>query len=394
MIARKIRPHFGSFILSEMKNMEDRYMRCRIGIDRMTLYKIDVESYNMRILLEKKKKVEVSTRYRDNTDFYLWDLDSDKVVTKIHIKDNVYFSDLIIGANGGENHCGIYVYLQLSVALATGGHNLIPYSYRQYRTYLEETIKYIEEEYSIKLDVRECCVKEIELNATLRLKNDFTRYDRVWRFLLPLIAPRLRKMTEYKENIKGKKKESYMLSGHEYAVVIYDKKKQLLDTYRNLDIEEQSIARLEFKMGTKKCEKVFGTKRWDCLSDDKILSFFSKEIEKVESKVKKWRTIREKDLRKKFLEYKEIYKKSYHHILLHWIRDCEIKNDIPYILDVSQIYDMLRNTKEPVTIQHNLKRIIGYFQKGLVEGDSLDDGDLEKLEEVLSVIKEVLYDRK
>ena len=308
-------------------------------------------------------------------------------ITKIVIKDNNVFSDLIIGCAFDSHDKPIeYVYLTATVTNARGC-NLTNMSYSEYNRYIFKIIDYIKSTYGITLYTDFMKIDYIEINTNILLKNAFSEYNRTFRLLMSFFSGHMGKLSTYDKitNDKKIKEESFKRGNKSIDVIFYDKAKELKDMNIPID-EELSICRIEIRLKTKdKIKSVFGSNIWNNFNDKKITEYFMEQIYYyLSEKFEKWKLTREKELKKLILCCRKKSPKIWHHLLMQEIRNKSELQMIPYILDIEQVYKAFRKLPDP---NRNASRAIKSMENVSVENDIYRNNDIAKVYELLNGVE-------
>lgn len=355
----------------------------KIGIDKLQLYNFTVNEIDIPHLLNMPQvEIQQATngrlckRYIPGTK---------NGITKITIKDNRIFPDLIIGCISKSNGwMREYVYLNLTIPKYTG-NNLIPWSVDEYSSYILSVLDYIYKEYHISLYARHMAVKYIEINCNIPLQEAFCHYSRAYRLLLSLMNGHMGKLSTY-ERIKANKEnksaqsESLKRGNNSMEVIFYDKLQELNDTDSNFDGIDTPILRIEYRLKTKKkINEEFGSNLWGHLCDKQIADYFISEIRKEFAiKLDKWEFQRHKELKRLIKSCRKKSSRAWHHLLMQEIRNKSEKLGIPYILDLEQIYAAVKSF--PDKNRNRKIKTLGNIQ---IEDDVYKNHDLKKAHEVL-----------
>lgn len=267
-------------------------------------------------------------------------------ITKITVRDNEIFSELIIGSANDSNGVPIeYVYLTMTIPDAAG-NNLVPWCYADYDFYLQSVFSYIESEYHIVLYWEDMKVNCMEVNCNIPLAEDFRHYNRPIRLLMSLMNNHMGKLSTYealssKNGDKSAHGESFKRGNNSVEVIMYDKLQELIDTGQNYDDLDTPILRIEYRLKTKKkIKQVFGSNFWKDLNDEKIAGFFIEQIRtQLAEKFDEWKQHQLIKLKKMVKVCRRTSSKNWHHLLMQEIRNQSEKTRLPFILDIEQVYE-------------------------------------------------------
>lgn len=360
----------------------------RIGLDKLKLSGFAVANMDIAKLLSiaETGTVEVHTAVSASRVCKRFLPGTKTGITKIAVKDNEIFSDLVIGCADGHNNFPIeYVYLTITVANAKG-FNLENMSYEEYTQYISLVLEYIHSEYGIELYADYMKVDYLEINANIFLTQDFPKYHRVLKLLMSFFSNHFKKLSTYERLDKGQADaESYKRGNKSIEVVFYDKLQQLRDSGTYLE-EDISILRIELRLKEKKKVKyAFGSCFWKDLNDKKIAEYFTAQIyTQLLKKYNVWHMKKEKELKKLIVSCRERSSKVWHHLLMQEIRNKSEKDMLPFILDMEQICSSFRLLPDK---HRNRNRAINSLLNISIEDDSYKNNDIEKVYEILDTLK-------
>ncbi len=361
----------------------------RIGIDKIQLSNLLVNDIDISKLtcIANTSKIEIHHTATKISNCIRYMPDTFEGITKIVIKDNNVFSDLIIGCAFDSHDKPIeYVYLTATVTNARGC-NLTNMSYSEYNRYIFKIIDYIKSTYGITLYTDFMKIDYIEINTNILLKNAFSEYNRTFRLLMSFFSGHMGKLSTYDKitNDKKIKEESFKRGNKSIDVIFYDKAKELKDMNIPID-EELSICRIEIRLKTKdKIKSVFGSNIWNNFNDKKITEYFMEQIYYyLSEKFEKWKLTREKELKKLILCCRKKSPKIWHHLLMQEIRNKSELQMIPYILDIEQVYKAFRKLPDP---NRNASRAIKSMENVSVENDIYRNNDIAKVYELLNGVE-------
>lgn len=358
----------------------------RIGIDKLQLSNfaladIDILKLSQMEQVEIKQSTNQSKLYKRHMPY------TNAGITKIIVKDNQIFSDLIIGCTNDSNGIPIeYIYLTINVANAKG-YNLENMSYIEYDEYIKCVLDYIESEYGIILLNDYMKVNYIEINANIFLEQEFHNYNRVLKLLMSFFNKHLGKLSIY-ENFKckeGTQAESYKRGNKSKEIIFYDKSQQIEDMKIPLD-KNLSILRMELRLKDKKIIKsAFKSNFWKDINNKKIIEYFDKEIlTQLLKKFETWQETRTKELKKMIVSFRKESTKNWHHLLMQDIRNKSELLMIPYILDIEQVCYSFRELPDP---NRNNSRSIKSLLNISIESDVYKNNDINKVFEIFNALE-------
>ena len=359
----------------------------RIGLDKITLSNLAIiGEIDFHKLTKNNDNIEIHQTTNKSRRCRRYMPDTKAGITKIIIKDNQIFQDLIVGYASDSNGLPIeYVYLTITVS-NINGNNLENMTHQEYSDYIESTINYIAHQYGIALLYD--CVKldYAEINANILLNYDFPQYGRVLKLLMSLFDNHLGKLSSY-EKLKGKgtKVESYRRGNKSKEIVFYDKTQELEDTGNAIE-DDLSILRIEIRLkDKKKIKSSLGSCLWYEIDDTKIVECFHQEIyHQLSKKYKRWEEEREKELKRLILNCRKKSQKVWHHLLMQEIRNRSESIMIPYILDIEQVCNAFREMPDP---NRNVNRSINSLLNVHIENDIYRNSDIDKVFEIFDTLE-------
>ena len=362
----------------------------RVGIDKIKLSGFGVEHINMIKLQSMAERVEIVQSPNSFIPCKRYMPESGAGISKILIKDNQIFSDLLIGcANRGNSIPIEYVYLTICVSNAKG-FNLENMTYEEYDTYIHQVLEYIDSEYGIILHNAYTKVDYIEINTNIFLTNAFSKYNRVLRLFMSFFHNHLGKLNTY-DKMRHKKiihEESFKRGNKSIEVIFYDKAEQLKN--EGMEIENDiEILRIEIKLkNRKKIKSVFQSSFWKDLSQEKLNEYFHQQIyEQLLKKFNTWQLTREKELKRLIVDCRTKNKNTWHHKLMQEIRNRSELEMIPYILDIEQVCSAFKKMPDP---HRNAQRALKALLSISIENDIYKNNDIEKVYEILETLNDYI----
>lgn len=360
----------------------------RIGLDKIKLSNLAIiGEIDFHKLTDSKNSIEIHQTENKTRRCRRYMPDTHAGITKIIIKDNEIFSDLIIGCASDSNGLPIeYVYLTITVS-NVNGCNLENMTYDEYSDYIESVISYIEHQYGIALMYD--CVKldYAEINANILLNYDFPKYGRVLKLLMSLFDNHLGKLSGYEKlkDRKGAQVESYKRGNKSKEIIFYDKMQELEDTGNSIE-DDVSILRIELRLkDKKKIKSALGSCIWGEINDTVIVECFHREIyHQLSKKFEQWEEEREKELKRLILNCKKKSKKVWHHLLMQEIRNKSESMTIPHILDIEQVCNAYRQLPDP---NGNVNRSIKSLLNISIDNDIYRNNDIDKVFEILDTLE-------
>lgn len=365
----------------------------KIGIDKIQFYGLGLERDGgidfTRLMRHECVSIEEAgagiacVRYLPNTN---------RGISKITIKDNQVFSDLLIGCSrDGKGRPHEYIYLIITVDNARGD-NLEPMSYIEYSFYLENVISYIADTYGIYLHSDLVKVKYMEINTNILLSKKFSEYNRAFRLLMSFPDKKFGKLSTYDSVSKNKKNttlngESYKRGNKSIELILYDKSRQTEDKWKKAEAPKlPQYLRIEYRLlNPKKVEAELGSSHWKDLSDNIIADWFVNKFKRqILDKYAEWEEERQKALLKLISKCRRKNPKTWHHLLMQEIRNISEINGISYILDIEQVHEAIRHI--PNSGKY-CSRSISAIDKIDIDRDIYRNHDMSKIQEIINGIE-------
>lgn len=364
----------------------------KIGIDKIQFYGFGVEREGgidfIQLMRHECVSVEEAgagiacVRYLPNTN---------RGISKITIKDNQVFSDLLIGCSrDSRSRPHEYIYLTLTVDNARGD-NMEPMSYIEYSRYIENVINYTADTYGIYLHTDSLKVRYMEINTNILLSHKFSEYNRAFRLLMSFPDKRFGKLSTYDSVSKNKKNttlagESFKRGNKSIELIIYDKSTQMEERGKKAGEPEQpQYLRIEYRLlNSKKIETELGSSDWKNLNDDIIADwFFNKFKQQILDKYAEWEEDRQRSLLKLITKCRKKSPKTWHHLLMQEIRNLSEMNGISYILDIEQVHEAIRHIPNS---RKYCSRSINAVNKIDIDRDIYRNNDMGKIQEIINGI--------
>lgn len=360
----------------------------RFGIDKLVLSSLVV----VGIDFERLKTTKAEIRLFPPGHRAIRQDDHGMPVGRILIKDNRVFSDLCVGCAGHGNYICEYVYLTMTVSYARGD-NVKNLSWGEYNHYLGCVCDYIADTYGIILNASAAKVKSIELNCNIILSHPYPEYRRVLTLLAALTPKTLKYGGTYgatgntSEQDGKENSESFLLRNQQLEIIFYDKQNEKKGQNEGEDKKEDSapkgLLRTELRLRTpEKVKAVFGTNVWQEINENMIADWCFHTFRKwYIQKAAKWEKSSVVRLKKMLRAAKETSPKNWHHIMLHRLRNEEIRTRVPVVLDIAQVVSAIGQMKGRSYTKSHQKRVIQRARCS--DNDVFWQGDLAKLHEIL-----------
>lgn len=315
-------------------------------IDKLTLSGVAIKEISNLDNLDKKGML---CNGKSKMKYYT---KSGKEFTSLSIKDD-FFGKLKAGVNYGTG--GLYSSLSTSVKNGFCS-NLLCNTMNDYKNQIEETKNYLIGKYGIYADFENAIVNSIEINRTFQIESGISHYKRP----IELIAwnvPGKRRMSlvqDFKRKTEnGFKTETFVITSKKIQknkcekakkskqyeeLIFYDKTKQL----EKIIFLSEVYMRFEIKItGAAKIKKMIGTNRFYEITDQNINEFFNSEImELIIDPYAAWKEKRDRNLLK-LLKTQRSEKHDWVVNTLLVLANEELKNGVPFILDVAEIIPLI-----------------------------------------------------
>ncbi len=266
----------------------------------------------------------------------------------------------------------------------------------EYNHYLHCCMDVLEKKYGIFTNFESCAVRYMEINCNIQLLSAFETYEQPLNLLMFFLPKTMKKQNRWEalDKDNGKiKVESMQRGNNSTSFIAYNKSKQIQETQsnQNSDVQQQTdILRLELKFLTKKrVQAAFGTAVWNDLSDKQISeAFYTYFQKKMVNKYANW----QKECQKKCVELLKRMQKKYRnrwaYAVMEYIRNKHEQTGMPYILDIVQLIDALKELPDP---HRNISRKISSIKNIQVENDVYYNNNCEKMTEIFSGVDEAYY---
>lgn len=331
--------------VKEIENKVDE-LATQARLDKLSLTNIRLDLIEFPEELEKK-----SYLINGKNDFKFTTLNGERF-TNLSITDDE-FGSIKFGINFAKKH----EYSKLNTSVKNDiGSNIICNSVQDYQKQLERTKEYLIDQYGIHVDFDDAILNSLEINKTFAIKDDITAYRRV----LQLVAnnvPKNKKMNQvsiFGKKADGLEAETFVVTSRRSRVgksgktskskqyeelVIYSKSNQI----EKIISLQKEFLRIEIKIvSSAKIKKMFGINRFSQFSNEKINEFFNQEVkELIIDPFEKWQENRNEKVLK--IMQKQRLQDSQNWVVntLLTILNEEIKNNVPVILDVSEILPLI-----------------------------------------------------
>lgn len=315
-------------------------------LDKAVFNKIRIKGFTNFEELQERGILTVNQKSKVN---YI--TESGAEFTKLQIKgdelmDNLYASAKIMG-NHREDYCTLSTTIRRE-----DGTNLCCYTADEYRAHLERIEDHLICCYGIDADFSELSLKEVEINKTFKLEQDFREYYRVLRLIMHNLPSVFHTGAEFFDRKKKGELTAENDTGTYYArtgsrksdkyllLKIYDKSRSV----EKKIVLTDSYMRVELRIvGTSKIKTSLGTCRMDELTDEIINEYFDKQMKKcILDPFKRWKKERDRHVLSIMRKQKKEVPRYWIINTLRILANEEIENKYcPVILDVNELMELI-----------------------------------------------------
>lgn len=349
-------------------------------IDKAVFGGVAILGFTDEEALLKKEVLELTTskvRYitADRTEF-----------NKLLIEHDGVIDRMVAGAKliGGRrvDYCNLETTIK-----SNGAGNLMCYTTSDYYDRLAEIQEHLKEKYGILTDFSDITIKEIEINRTFKLEDDFEKYHRVLNLIMTNLPSYLKNQMDYKKVTQGNTEfQTYYATSKttnkskRYLLFkIYNKSKAV----ENIILLTDSHMRVEFRLvGSEKVKKALGTNKFAELTDELINSYFDRQIEKlIQRPFERWQKDRNSYLVKLMHEERKRDIRHWQTNVLRVLQNEEIAEKRAVLLDIEELIplvdrlDLKSNRK--CDVKRNFRKQVTKFETVFCNQDHL------KMEEIL-----------
>lgn len=280
-----------------------------------------------------------------------------------------------------------HTYCNLHTSVHRLNGNLACNTVSDYQEQVNDIQTALKGKYGVLLDTTWATIKQIEINRTVKLDDDFRWYHRILQLIMFNLPYPFAKQMDFRKKAAGEIQcDTYYATTKKTAkskkyqeLKIYNKSKQLQF------IVGEKWMRVELKIvGAAKIKKELGTNDLSELTDRQINDYFEKMMQKlIVQPYRKWQQEQKKEIKKIMLEQRKINLKRWQIGTLTRILDEEIDRQCPTLQDIDQILAVVPELKEIhtkyiKTIQQNMDDQAGKCAAVLCNYDS------ERMEEIIS----------
>lgn len=282
-------------------------------------------------------------------------------------------------------------YCSLEVTIrSTEAGNLNCYSVDDYIDRLREIQDHLETTYGIVADFTDITIKEVEINRTFRLEENFENYHRVLNLIMTNLPSYLKNQMDYKKVVSGSSEyQTYYATSKttnkskRYLLFkIYNKTKAI----EHIILLTDSYMRVEFRLvGAEKVKKALNTNKFFELTDELINSYFDEQVDKLIIKpFEKWQKDRNKYLVKLMKDERTRDIRHWQTNVLRILQNEEISQKRPVLLDIEELIPLVDqlglSSKRKSEVRSNFRKQSKKFETVFCKSDHLKLNEiLEKL---------------
>lgn len=305
---------------------------------------------------------------------------------RLTIEHDGLIDRLVAGAKLMNGKYINYCILQTTVQKKEAG-NLVGYTTGDYFEHLQIISAHLAFDYGIEVDFSDVSVKELEINRTFRLDNDFSEYHRVINLIMANLPSYLRNQMDYKQvgkdnteyetyyaaTKKNSKSDRYLL------LKIYNKTKAL----EKIIVLTDSYMRVEIRLiGSERVKRALHTNRFAELTDEIINAYFDGQMQTmIVRPYRKWQEQQRKYLKKLVEQQRKDDIRHWQTNVLRILQNQEIDQKRAVILDVGQLMDIVDTLKLSANRKYDVK---SNFRKQAQKYETVFcSGDDRKMEELI-----------
>ena len=271
---------------------------------------------------------------------------SGQTFNKLLIENDGVINKLIAGSKIIGNKRVDYCNLETTIK-PTGTGYLVCYTVEDYLGRLIEIQEHLEKSYGIIADFSDINIKEVEINRTFKLEENFENYHRVLNLIMTNLPQYLKNQMDYKKVMNGSSEyQTYYATSKttnkskRYLLFkIYNKTKAI----ENIILLTDSYMRVEFRLvGAEKVKKALGTNKFAELTDKIINNYFDEQIDKLIKKpFEKWQKDRNKYLVGLMKKERERDIRHWQSNVLRILQNEEIAQKRPVLLDIEELIPLV-----------------------------------------------------
>ncbi len=352
----------------------------RIGIDRTV-----IAAFRIKAIDRKKLREHFNVEFHEE-DPYGYLLEDCSCFDSIKIEDNIKFGTMCAGVKRVKGVKQSYSRMDIVVDDREDG-NFRNMTVEEYKERISNVFHYLKETYGVDVDISSIKLSEMEINCTIPMNEEFYHYHRALRLLMFNLPKNYKKLGEVSEINKEKSSleaETFYCGNSREEIKIYDKTRQLEQT-KNIKLDSNYM-RVEITLkGLAKIKEVFKSSLVRDLTDEKIRSYYMKEIKRFfESPYAKWKKHNNTELRKLVKAHREADPKNWKVNLLRECSNREQKNRVPVLLDIDDLLVLIKKLEK----NGHYARVARGVKKACCFNDVYLSGDSRKVEEIFQKIHE------
>ena len=360
-------------------------------LDRAVLNKIRINGFDDFERLQNQGIVVVNPKSK--VDYIC---PSGQEFTSLQITGDGLIDNMVAGArilgNGRLEYCSVSTSPKRS-----DGTNVRCYTVDEYTGHLTRLQRHLSDVYGIRADFSKAQFKELEINKTFKLEQDFREYRRVIELIMHNLPASFKQDMTFCTRTKQNKNSCMMDSqpGTYYARTgksnksdryllfkIYDKTRSVENTI----MLTESYMRIELRLvGAEKIARDLGTNVFSEMTDQKINEYFDKQMQQlIIQPVKKWKAQRDKLVVSLMKEKQEQDIKHWQVNTLLTLSSMENEQYCPILLDVSELMELVPQVVSEKQRRYKVK--CNFRSKARKHAECFCRNDDKKLEEILSKV--------
>lgn len=360
-------------------------------LDRAVLNKIRIDGFDDFETLQSKGIVVVNPKSK--VDYIC---PSGQEFTSLQITGDGIINNMVAGArilgNSRVEYCSVS-----TSPKREDGTNVRCYTINEYTAHLTRLQGHLRDVYGIRADFSMTQFKELEINKTFRLEQDFRDYRRVIELIMHNLPASFKQDMTFSTRTKQDKNSGMMESqpGTYYARTgknnksdryllfkIYDKTRSVENTITLTD----SYMRIELRLvGAEKIARDLGTNVFSEITDQIINEYFDKQMQKlIIQPIKKWKAQRDKMVVALMKEKQEQDIKHWQVNTLLTLSSMENEQYCPVLLDVSELMELVPQVVTGRKLRYKAKT--NFRTKARKNAECFCRNDDKKLAEILSKV--------
>ena len=360
-------------------------------LDRAVLNKIRIDSFEDFERLQNQGVVVVNPKSKVN---YI--CPDGQEFTNLQITADGLINNMVAGARILGNSRVEYCNLSTSPK-RDDGTNVRCYTVDEYTGHLTRLQRHLSEVYGIRADFSMAQFKELEINKTFKLEQDFRDYRRVIELIMHNLPASFKQDMTFSVRAKQDKNSCALesLPGTYYARTgkssksdryllfkIYDKTRSVENTITLTD----SYMRIELRLvGAEKIARDLGTNVFSEITDQKINEYFDKQMNKlIVQPIKKWKVQRDRLAVSLMKEKQEQDIKHWQVNTLLTLSSMENEQYCPVLLDVSELMELVPQVVTGRKLRYKVKT--NFRTKARKNAECFCRNDDKKLAEILSKV--------